>query len=74
MAKVEKKITYHPYPLKRPITVNSRKFDLLIISSHYKEEHNSYMTDEKILAIDKQLDKRNDFIPKLQGKLADKTE
>ncbi|CAG8644576.1 9999_t:CDS:2, partial [Racocetra persica] len=37
--------------------------------SHYEKEHGSYMSDEKILKIVKQLDKRNDFTPKLQGKL-----
>jgi hypothetical protein len=73
MAKAEKKITYCPYSLKKPIAVNNWKFDLIIVSSHYEENH-PYMTDEKILKIAKQLDKRSDFIPKLQGKLPDGTE
>ena len=67
-------IEFRHYPLSKPLVVNGGEFVELIISSHYEVNHGSYMTDEKILAIAKQLDKRNDFIPKLQGKLADKTE
>jgi len=47
---------------------------MIIISSHYEEEHGSYMNDEKILKISKQLDNKKGFIPKLQGKLPDGTE
>jgi len=74
MVKVREKIIYRPYPLKKPITVNKLEFDLIIISSHYEKEHGSYMSDEKILKIVQQLDKKSDFVPKLQGKLPDKTE
>ncbi|WNE40134.1 MAG: hypothetical protein GBAus27B_000201 [Mycoplasmataceae bacterium] len=65
---VKTKITYRPYPLKKIMTVNELKFDTIIISSHYEENH-SYMNDEKILEITKQLDKKDDFIPHRQGKL-----
>ncbi|WP_322632033.1 hypothetical protein [endosymbiont DhMRE of Dentiscutata heterogama] len=72
MVKVEEKITYRPY-LKR-IVVNNWEFDTIIISSHYEKEHGSYMNDEKILKIVEQLDKRNGFAPKLQGKLPGRVE
>lgn len=65
---VKKKVSYRPYPLKKLVTVNKREFSMIIISSHYEENH-PYMTDEKILKITKQLDKRDDFIPNFQGKL-----
>ena len=64
-----KKVDYRPYFLKKKINVNNQQFEEIIISSHYEKEHGSYMTDDKILQIVKQLDKRKDFIPKLQGKL-----
>ena len=54
--------------------VNKQEFNMVIISSHYEENHGSYMNDEKILKITKQLDKRNDFVPHLQGKLPNGTE
>ena len=41
----------------------------IVISSHYEEKHGSYMSDEKIREIVKQLDKRDGFIPHRQGKL-----
>jgi len=66
---VKKKIDYRPCPLKKLMMVSELKFSTIIISSHYEEEHGSYMTDEKILRIAKQLDKRDDFIPHLQGTL-----
>lgn len=69
----EEKITYHPYSLKKKISVNEWEFIKIIISSHYKEKHGDYMNDEKILKITKQLDERNDFIPHRQGKLPDGT-
>lgn len=74
MVEKKKKNVYRPYPLKKKMVVNSWKFEMTIISSHYEEEHGSYMNDEKILEIVKQLDKRDDFVPKLQGKLSDGTE
>ena len=67
-------ITYRPYPLAKPLVVNGRNFNEVIISSHYEENHLSYMTDKKILEIVQQLDKRNDFVPHRQGKLANGTE
>lgn len=56
------------------MVVNNKEVNKIIISSHYEEKHRSYMNDEKILRIAKQLDKRDDFIPKLQGKLPNGTE
>jgi len=70
----QKKITYRPYQLKKKMTVNSWEFDTTIISSHFEEEHGSYMRDELILKIVQQLDKKKGFTPKLQGKLPDGTE
>ena len=55
------------------MTIDGWEFDLIIISSHYEENH-PYMTDEKILKIVQQLDKKTGFIPKLKGKLPDGTE
>ena len=69
MKVIKKKIVYRPYLLKKKIVVNSWKFSKILISSHYEENHGSYMNDEKILRIVKKLDKRNDFIPHRQGKL-----
>lgn len=66
---MQKKITYRFYPLKKIMVVNNLKFDEIIISSHYEENHGSYMNDKKILTITQQLDKRDDFIPHRQGKL-----
>ena len=74
MKVIKKKITYHPYLLKKKMVVNGWEFKMAVVSSHYEEEHGSYMNDEKILEIAKQLDKRDDFIPKLQGKLPSGTE
>lgn len=65
----KEKITYRPYPLKKKIMVNDYQFHTIVISSHYENKHGSYMNDDKILQITKQLDKRNDFIPHRQGKL-----
>jgi hypothetical protein len=65
---VKKKIAYRPYSLKKLMMVSKLKFNTIIISSHYEEDH-PYMTDEKILKIAKQLDKRDDFVPHLQGTL-----
>ena len=64
-----KKVDYRLYSLKKKIKVNNHEFGEIIISSHYEEEHSSYMTDDKILQIVKQLDGRNDFVAKLEGKL-----
>lgn len=64
-----KKTDYRLYSLKKKIKVNNQEFNEMIISSHYEKEHGSYMSDEKILQIVKQLDKRDDFIAKLQGEL-----
>jgi hypothetical protein len=61
------KIAYRYYPLKKTIVVNDLEFNEIVISSHYKEKHSSYMNDEKILTITQQLDKRNDFTPHRQG-------
>ena len=69
---VKKKIVYRPYPLKKLMMVNKWEFNTVIISSHDEENH-SYMNDEKILEIAKQLDKRDDFIPYQKGKLPDGT-
>jgi len=66
---IKKKITYRPYPLKKTIMVNGWEFKKVIISSHFEEKH-LYMTDELILKVTKQLDKRV-YIPKLQGNLPD---
>ena len=63
-----KKFVVHPYPLKKIMVVNGWKFTEILISSHYKENH-PYMTDEIILEIAKQLDKKNNFIPHREGKL-----
>ena len=60
---------YCPYLLPKPLIVNERIFNEVVISSHYEENHLSYMNDKKILEIVQQLDKRNDFIPHRQGKL-----
>ena len=51
------------------MVINSLEFNEIVISPHYEEKHGSYMNDEKILEITKQLDKRDDFIPHRQGKL-----
>jgi len=67
-------INYRPYLLQKPLTINNRNFNEVIISSHYEENHSFYMTDEKILEIVQKLDKRNDFVPHRQGKLSDGTE
>lgn len=66
----KEKLAYRPYPLKRRMTVNGYQFHTIVISSHYEKEHVSYMNDDKILKITKQLDKRNDFNPHRQGKLS----
>jgi hypothetical protein len=65
---------YRPYSLPKPLVVNERGFNEIIVSSHYEENHISYMNDKKILEIVWQLDKRNDFVPHRQGKLSDGTE
>jgi hypothetical protein len=69
----KKKIAYHPCPLKKIISVNNLEFEEVIISTHYEEKHGSYMTDEKILAIVKQLDGKSGFIPHRQGQLPNGT-
>ena len=66
-----KKVEYRPYVLKKVWTINGWGFEEIVISSHYEKEHGSYMSDEKILEIAKQLDKRNDFVPHRQGRLPD---
>ena len=66
---IRKKIIYRFYPSKKIIVVNNLEFNEIVISSHYEEKHGSYMNDEKILEIAKQLDKKNDFVPHRQGKL-----
>ena len=74
MGKVKaKKNAYRFYPLKKIMVVNNWEFGEIVVSSHYEESHGSYMNDEKILIIAKQLDKRNDFIPHRQGKLPNGT-
>ena len=65
---------YRPYSLPKPLIVNERSFNEIVISSHYEENHLSYMNNKKILEIVQQLDKRNDFVPHRQGKLSDGTE
>ena len=69
----QKKIVYRFYPLKKVMIVNGWEFGEIVISSHYEENHGSYMNDEKILSIAKQLDQKKDFIPHRQGKLPDGT-
>ena len=57
MVKVSaKKIAYRFYLLKKAMTINNLDFKETIISSHYEEKHSSYMNDEKILTLVKQLD------------------
>ena len=48
-------INYRPYLLQKPLTINNRNFNEIIISSHYEENHSFYMTDEKILEIVRKL-------------------
>ena len=62
-------VDFRHYPLSKPLVINDREFVEVIISSHYEIDHSVYMSDEKILSIVKQLDKRNDFTPHHQGKL-----
>ena len=62
-------VDFRHYPLSKPLIINGGEFVEVIISSHYEVNHSSYMTDEKILEIVKQLDKRNNFTPHHQGKL-----
>ena len=41
-------LTYRYYPLVKELTINNCKFKELVISSHYQENHDSYMNDEII--------------------------
>jgi len=53
----EKKDVYRSYPLKKSLLINGRLINEIIISSHYEEKH-SYLDDEIILELVKQLDNK----------------
>ena len=62
MKVVEKKNVYRPYSLKKKMVVNRWEFRIIIISSHYEEEHGSYMTDEKIYILVHELLRTQRFV------------
>ena len=49
---------YRSYPLIKPLMVNGRKIDEIVISSHYEKNHSAYMKDEIILELVKTLDSK----------------
>lgn len=54
---VKKEDVYRNYPLKKSLLINGRLINEIIISSHYEEKH-SYLDDEIILELVKQLDNK----------------
>lgn len=61
-------VAYRYYPLDEEMTINGQNFKEIVIDPHYETNH-PYMNDEKILAIARQLDKKDNFIPHRQGTL-----